>query len=409
MELKQLLAPKPIEQPKLMSIIEDGQGNVQINFEPRKEHPRRSYSASSSNSFLEIRTRSRRSNVHSNMEEVDYSSTISDFRYSRLEQSLQTSPDRSPTYSQMMLPNDEPAQLMMMTAEFEIDKEYLRTKAKSTKHVEKAKWFFSTLTNEQKDNFKKQWYQTMETMEMNIPMFTYFDIYATNNNIDYPFAEINMFQKDRNTTTEKKIVSTHHPPIKEIKIEVQGSEVIASPFKKLNPKEDENRHSNLKDIKGLQQQNNFTNHILGTISSKLYRIENNIHRLKETEKEKPLFRTLEYNKPLRLGNKNNDLIKALTQRLGTLNITDPSTSKINFLSGSETESSVSEEQNQNSNQEDDQINRIKYQQKQEIIIQGQLLQIFNMRKDFLKGPCIMMIIFMNGTLVNFLNMRSSML
>ena len=33
---KQLLAPKPIEQPKLMSIIEDGQGNAQINFEPRK-------------------------------------------------------------------------------------------------------------------------------------------------------------------------------------------------------------------------------------------------------------------------------------------------------------------------------------------------------------------------------------
>ena len=34
---KQLLALKPIEQPKLMSITEDGQGNVQINFEPRKK------------------------------------------------------------------------------------------------------------------------------------------------------------------------------------------------------------------------------------------------------------------------------------------------------------------------------------------------------------------------------------
>ena len=51
---KQLPAPKPIEQPKLMSITEDGQGNVQINFEPRREHPRRSYSTSSSNSCLEI-------------------------------------------------------------------------------------------------------------------------------------------------------------------------------------------------------------------------------------------------------------------------------------------------------------------------------------------------------------------
>ena len=185
---KQLLAPKPIEQPKLMSIIEDGQGNVQINFEPRKENPRRSYFASSSNSFLEIRTPSRRSNVHSNLKEVNYSSTIPDLKYSRLEQNLQTSPDRSLTYSQMMSPNEEPAQLMMMIDEFEIDKEYLKTEAKSLKHVEKAKWFFSTLTNEQKENFKKQWYQTMETMKMNIPMFTYFDIYAANNNIDYPFC-----------------------------------------------------------------------------------------------------------------------------------------------------------------------------------------------------------------------------
>ena len=126
---KQLLAPKPIEQPKLMSITEDGQGNVQINFEPRKEHPRRSYSASSSNSFLEIRTHSRRSNAQSNLnlEEVDYSSTIPDLKYSRTEQNIQNSLDRSPTYSQMMSPNDVPSHLMMMTAEnvFEIDKEFL--------------------------------------------------------------------------------------------------------------------------------------------------------------------------------------------------------------------------------------------------------------------------------------------
>ena len=108
---KQLLAPKPIEQPKLMSIKEDGQGNVQIIFEPRKEHSRRSYSTSSLNSFLEIRTPSRRSNVHSNLnlEEVDYSSTILELKYSRTKQNMQNSSDRSPTYSQMMSSNDEPA------------------------------------------------------------------------------------------------------------------------------------------------------------------------------------------------------------------------------------------------------------------------------------------------------------
>ena len=102
---------------------------------------------------------------------------------------------------------------------------------------------------------------------MNIPMFTYFGIYATKNKINYPFVEISMFQKDWNTITNKQIASTH-PHLEEIKIiMVQGTEVIASPFKKINPKEDENRNSNLKDIKGIQQQNNFTNPILGTNSS----------------------------------------------------------------------------------------------------------------------------------------------
>ena len=241
---KQLLAPKPIEQPKLMSIIDDGQGNVQINFEPRKEHPRRSYSARSSNSFLDIRTPSIRSNVQSNLnlEEVNYSSTIPDLKYTITKQNIQNSPDRSPTYSQMMSPNEEPSQLMMMTTEnvFEIDKEFLRNEAKSLKHAEKSKWFFSTLTKEQKEKFRDQWYQTMETMEMNIPMFTYFDIYAANNQIDYPFAEINMFQKEwiPNTTYEKKIVSTH-PPLEEIKIKAQGVEIIVSPFKNISLKEDE--------------------------------------------------------------------------------------------------------------------------------------------------------------------------
>ena len=71
-----------------------------------------------------------------------FSSTISDLKYSRPDQNLQTSPDRSSTYCQMMSPNDELAQLMVIVIIFEIDKEYLRTVAKSSNHAEKSKWFF---------------------------------------------------------------------------------------------------------------------------------------------------------------------------------------------------------------------------------------------------------------------------
>ena len=155
---KQLLAPKPIEQPKLLSIIEDERGNVQINFEPRKETPRKSYSATFSNSFLEVRTPPKRFNFQSTLEELNSSSTIPDLRYTRQDQNLDTSPTRSSTYSQMMSPNDEPTHLMMMTAEFEIHKEFLRNEAKSQKHKENSAWFFSYLTYAQKENFKLQWY-----------------------------------------------------------------------------------------------------------------------------------------------------------------------------------------------------------------------------------------------------------
>ena len=378
---KQLLAPKPIEQPKLLSITEDGQGNVQINFEPRKENLTRSYSARSSNSFLEIRTPSRKSNVQSNinLEEVDYSSTIPDLRYTRTEQNIQNSPDRSPTYSQMVSPNDEPSQLLMMTTEnvFQIDKEYLRNEAKSEEHIEKTKWFFSKLSKEQREKFKNQWYQTMETMEMNIQMFTYFDIYAANNQINYPFAKINMFQKKwkSNTTSEKKIVSTH-PPLEEIKLKAQGVEIIASHFKQISSNEDENRITKLKDIKGIQQQNNFTNQMLGAISSQLNRIEgksltNNYKP--ENEKDKKFENDKKYEnllfkptKPLKLGgNRNNDeLVKILTKKLAGMDVKDPSSSKdqVNFLSGSETRISVSETLIQNleaSEQEEEQINKLK--------------------------------------------------
>ena len=234
---------------------------------------------------------------------------------------------------------------------------------------------------------------------MNIPMFTYFDIYAANNQINYPFAKINMFQKEwkSNTTSKKKIVSTH-PPLEEIKIKAQGVEIIASPFKHISSNEDDNRTTKLKDIKSIQQQNNFTNQILGTISSQLNRIEGkeftNKYKIKIEEKNKnpenplfkpikplklggnknndelikiltqnPLFKPI---KPLKLGgNKNNDeLIKILTQKLNTIDVKDPSSSKdqINFLSGSETGTSVSKTLLQNldsSEKEEDKINKLK--------------------------------------------------
>ena len=53
-------------------------------------------------------------------------------------------------------------------------------------------------------------------------MFTYLEMYVSNNNIDYPFLEVNMFQKGQvwKTTSNKTIVS-NHPPLEEVTITAQ--------------------------------------------------------------------------------------------------------------------------------------------------------------------------------------------
>ena len=71
--------------------------------------------------------------------------------------------------------------------------------------------------------------------------------------------------------SNKTIVSNHYL-LEEDHITAQTTEIIASPFKIINPKDSEGGTTTLKDCKNLQQQNNFTNQILGTLSSQLDRI-----------------------------------------------------------------------------------------------------------------------------------------
>ena len=165
-----------------------------------------------------------------------------------------------------------------------------------------------------------------------------------NNNIDYPFAKISMFHKDLATTSEKKIASTH-PPLEEILIKVQNSDVVASPFKKINPKEDENRNANLKDIKSLKKKN-FTNQILGIIAAQMDRFEKNIPKILsiKPDYDKPFFKPLEIAKPIKFGNnnKNEEFYKILAEKLETIEFkpTDTSSSKqqISYLSGTNSKS-----------------------------------------------------------------------
>ena len=113
-----------------------------------------------------------------------------------------------------------------------------------------------------------------------------------------------------------KTIVLNHPPLEEITITAQNTEIIASPFKTINPKNTEGCIATLKDYKNLQQQNKFINQILGTrqIVSPHFPDRN-------LDKNRPIFKPMEVgNKTLKLSN-NNDLIKTLTKRIEQLDLT----------------------------------------------------------------------------------------
>ena len=108
------------------------------------------------------------------------------------------------------------------------------------------------------------------------------------------------------------------------------------------------------------------------------------------------------------------IMTSLAKRLEAMNLIDPSTSKrqINILSGSETESSSNGKQTYISDNEDNQINRIKYQktwhQRTRNFYPMPTPPNLQYEERFPKELCIMIPLFMNGILMVFLNMKSLM-
>ena len=152
-----------------------------------------------------------------------------------------------------------------------------------------------------------------------------------------------------------KTIVLNHPPLEEITITAQNTEIIASPFKTVNPKDTEGCIATLKDYKNLQ-------HHLGTrqIVSPHF-LDRNL------DKNRPIFKPMEVgNKTLKLSN-NNDLIKTLTKRIEQLDLTHkPSTSNtksINVIT--EVSPSNVDKIRAIFEEQDPQVNRIIHQFKQQ--------------------------------------------
>lgn len=115
--------------------------------------------------------------------EVNFQPIIPDPKYE--EESL------SPTRSKMAPPKGtttgkitepEPSELLAIIIEdeepFVINKDFLREELSRKENIDKWKWFTSSFTEEERQNFKKTWYNYMERKRINLPLFSYMKIYA---------------------------------------------------------------------------------------------------------------------------------------------------------------------------------------------------------------------------------------
>ncbi|KAH9789253.1 hypothetical protein KPL71_002923 [Citrus sinensis] len=162
--------------------------------------------------------------------------------------------------------------------EFELDKTFLHNGFYSDLNKEKKLWFFKHFLNQRKE-IQQIYYEFVNFHKVHILFFDWFEIYSSENNIEYPFKESNpitirkkipewkLFDSDR-------IIESEHPPLRSVTID-HGEphvQIRASPYKISKPNDSE---ANLSSI---IQQNNFCNTNLNTIGKQLTRIENQFQK-----------------------------------------------------------------------------------------------------------------------------------
>ena len=113
--------------------------------------------------------------------------------------------------------------------------------------------------------------------KVHILFFDWFEIYTSDNNINYPFKESNPITVRKKTTEwilsgRGRTIESEHPPLRSITID-HGElpvEIKGSPYK---------IHKDLEtDLDSIIQQNNFCNANLNTIGKQLTRIENQFQK-----------------------------------------------------------------------------------------------------------------------------------
>jgi len=193
----------------------------------------------------------------------------------------------SPTQSQM-----EDPQIMVIIKDYELNKNYkinkekLRKNFMSPEYDDKREWFFNKFSKYLQNQIRTKWYNHMNELGTDIYFFPWFEQNYTKIDIN----KVNTVSRAKNNwikVQNNEVVHEEYLPYESIALSHRGSQIIASPIKKVSLSDDN------KNMNNIIQQNNFTNTYIKVLGDKLERIENQINSFtiknQEKEIERPLF------------------------------------------------------------------------------------------------------------------------
>ena len=143
---------------------------INLPFQPVKSQPRFSTSDRPSSS------------IHS----VDYTTSVphpiyTSRQHEQSQEEKEPSPPTSPTFSAVT-----ENVINVLEKEFELNKTLLHTDFYSDNNKEKRLWFFKNFLNQRKE-IQETYYQFVNLHKVRILFFDWFDMYASDHNITYPF------------------------------------------------------------------------------------------------------------------------------------------------------------------------------------------------------------------------------
>ncbi|KAH9783347.1 hypothetical protein KPL71_009275 [Citrus sinensis] len=210
----------------------------------------------------------------SSIRSVDYTTSVphpiyTSSQHEQRQDENEPSPPTSPTFSAVT-----ENVINVIEKDFELDKTLLHNDFYLENNKEKRLWFFKHFLNQRKE-IQQVYYEFVNLHQVHILFFDWFEIYSSDNNIDYPFKESNPITIRKKIPEWKlsdsdRIIESEHSPLRSLTVD-HGEppvQIRASPYKIPKPNDTD---ANLSSI---IQQNNFCNTNLNTIGKQLARIEN---------------------------------------------------------------------------------------------------------------------------------------